>query len=51
MPNATAQLMIGPLLVRGIFFFSRGVGKDVFWYFFGPENILQRQAEAEIRER
>jgi hypothetical protein len=35
MPNATAQLMVGPLLMRSVFFFSRGIRADVFWDFFG----------------
>jgi hypothetical protein len=51
MPNATTQLVVGPLLRRGVFFFSRGVGKDVFRNFFGTENILQQQVKAEIKER
>jgi hypothetical protein len=51
MPNAMAQLMIGPLLVRGIFFFSRGVGADVLWDFFGTENLFRQQVKAEIKER
>jgi hypothetical protein len=51
MPNATTQLVIGPLLRRGVFFFIRGVGKDVFRNFFGTENILRQQVKAEIKER
>jgi hypothetical protein len=51
MSNATTQLIVGLLLVCGIFFFSWGVGKDVLRYFFGAENILRQQVEAEIRER
>jgi hypothetical protein len=51
MPNATVQLMVGPLLMRGVFFFSRGVGKDVFMNFFSAENILRQQVKTEIKER
>jgi hypothetical protein len=51
MPNATTQLMVGPLPMRDVFFFSRGVGKDVFRNFFGAEDILRQQVEAEIKER
>jgi hypothetical protein len=51
MPNATAQLMVGPLLMRGVLFFSRGVRKDVFRNFFSAKNILQQQVETEIKER
>jgi hypothetical protein len=50
MPNAAAQLVVDPLLRRGIFFCSRGVGKDVFRNFFGAENILRQQVEAEIKK-
>jgi hypothetical protein len=42
--------MVGPLLMRGVFFFNRGVGKDVFRNFFGAENILQQQVEAESKK-
>jgi hypothetical protein len=51
MSNATAQLMVGPLLVRSFFFFSRGVRADVLRNFFGAKNVLRQQVEAEIRER
>jgi hypothetical protein len=51
MPNKTAQLMVGPLLGLGVFLFSRGVRKDAFRNFFGAENILWQQVEAEIKER
>jgi hypothetical protein len=51
MPNARTQLVVDPLLRRGVFFFNRGVGKDVFRNFFGAENIFRQQVEAEIKER
>jgi tRNA A37 threonylcarbamoyltransferase TsaD len=41
-PDATAQLMVSPLLMRSIFFFSRGVGTDVLRNFFNAKNILQQ---------
>jgi hypothetical protein len=41
-PDATAQLMVSPLLMRSIFFFSRGVGTDVLKNFFNAKNILQQ---------
>jgi hypothetical protein len=50
MSNATAQLMVGPLLMRSVFFFSRGVGADVLRNFFSAENVLRQQVEAEIKE-
>jgi hypothetical protein len=51
MPNATTQLMVGSLLMRSIFFFSRGVGADVLRDFFSAEDVLRQQVEAEIMER
>jgi hypothetical protein len=42
--------MVGPLLMRSVFFFSRGVGADVLRNFFSAENVLQQQVEAEIKE-
>jgi hypothetical protein len=51
MPNAMAQLMVGPLLMRSVFFLSRGVGVDVLRNFFSAENVLRQQVEAEIKER
>jgi hypothetical protein len=42
MPNVTAQLMVGFLLMCGILFFSRGVGKGVLRNFLSAENILQQ---------
>jgi hypothetical protein len=46
MPNVTAQLMVGPMLMRNIFFFSRGVRADVLRNFFSAENVLWQQVEA-----
>jgi hypothetical protein len=51
MPNATAQLMTGPLFRRGVFFFSRGVGEDVLRDLFSTEDFLQQQIQAEIKDR
>jgi hypothetical protein len=51
MPNATAQLMVGPLFMRSVFFFSRRVRADVLWDFFSAENVLRQQVETEIKER
>jgi hypothetical protein len=49
--NATAQLMVGPLLMCSVFFLSRGVGADVLKNFISAENVLRQQVEAEIKER
>jgi hypothetical protein len=51
MPNATTQLMVDLLLMRGVFFFSRGVRADVLRNFFSAENVLRQQVEAKIKER
>jgi hypothetical protein len=40
MPDATVQLVIGPLFWRGVFFFSRRVRKDVLRGFFSTEDFL-----------
>jgi hypothetical protein len=50
-PNATAQLMVGSLLVRSVFFFSRRVGVDVFRNFFSAEDVFRQQVEAGIKEK
>jgi hypothetical protein len=50
-PNATAQLMVDSLLMRGVFFFSRRAGADVLWDFFSAENVFWQQVGAEIKER
>jgi hypothetical protein len=43
--------MVGPLLMCGVFFFSSGIGKDVFRNFFSAENILRQHVETGIKER
>jgi hypothetical protein len=43
--------MVGPLLMRGVFFFSRRVGVDVLRDFFSDENVFRQQVEAKIKER
>jgi hypothetical protein len=40
MPDATTQLMVGPLFRCGIFFFNRGIGKDVLKDLFGTKDFL-----------
>jgi hypothetical protein len=51
MPDATAQLMVGPLFRRGVFFFSRGVRKDVLGNLFNSKDFLWKQVEAENKGR
>jgi hypothetical protein len=43
--------MVGPLLMRSVFFFSRGVGVDVLRNFFSAEYVIRQQVEAGIKER
>jgi hypothetical protein len=40
MPDATAQLVVGPLFWCGVFFFSRGIGKDVLRNLFSAKDFL-----------
>jgi hypothetical protein len=40
MLDATAQLVIGLLFWRGVFFFSRGIRKDVLRNFFSTKDFL-----------
>jgi hypothetical protein len=47
MPNAVAQLVVGPLFRRGAFFFSGGIGEDVFGNLLSSKNLLMEQVKAE----
>jgi hypothetical protein len=47
MPNATAQLVVGLLFRRGVFFFSGGIGEDVLGNLFSSKDLLWEQVEAE----
>jgi hypothetical protein len=46
MPNAAAQLVIDPLLRRGVLFFKGGVRGDVHGYFFSPKDFFRKQIKA-----
>jgi hypothetical protein len=46
MPNAAAQLMVGPLFRRGILCFERGIGGDVLRNIFGPDDFFGEQIQA-----
>jgi hypothetical protein len=50
MPNAAAQLVVGPLFRRGVFLFSRGIGEDVLGNLFSSKNLLREQVKVENRE-
>jgi hypothetical protein len=47
MPNAAAQLVVGPLFWRGVFFFSGGIGEDVLGNLFSSKDLLREQVKAE----
>jgi hypothetical protein len=46
MPNAAAQLMVDPLLRRGIFFFSGGIGEDVLGNLLSSKDFFRKQFKA-----
>jgi hypothetical protein len=46
MPNAAAQLVVDPLLWRGVLFFKGGVRRDVLRRFFGPKDFFRKQIKA-----
>jgi hypothetical protein len=46
MPNAAAQLMVGPLFRRGILCFEGGIGGDVLRHIFGPDDFFREQIKA-----
>jgi hypothetical protein len=47
MPDAAAQLMVGPLFRRGILYFEGGIGGDVLRHIFGPDDFFGKQIKAE----
>jgi hypothetical protein len=50
MPNAAAQLVVGPLFRRGAFFFSGGIREDVLGNLFSSKDLLRELVKAENRE-
>jgi hypothetical protein len=50
-PNAAAQLMVGPLFRRGILCFEGGIGGDVLRHIFGPDDFFGKQVKAEKEKR
>jgi hypothetical protein len=46
-PNAAAQLMVGPLFRRGILYFEGGIGGDVLRHVFGPDDFFRKQIKVE----
>jgi hypothetical protein len=47
MPNAAAQLMVGPLFRRGVLCFEGRTGGDVLRHVFGPDDFFRKQIKAE----
>jgi hypothetical protein len=50
-PDAAAQLMVGPLFRRGLLCFERGIRGDVLRHIFGPDDFFGKQIKAEKDER
>jgi hypothetical protein len=50
-PDAAAQLMVGPLFRRGILCFEGGIRGDVLRHIFGPDDLFGKQIKAEKDER
>jgi hypothetical protein len=42
-PNAAAQLMVGPLFRHGILCLEGGIGGDVLRHIFGPDDFFREQ--------
>jgi hypothetical protein len=49
-PNAAAQLVIGPLFRRSLLCFEGGIGGDVLRHVFGPNDFFRKQIKAERRK-
>jgi hypothetical protein len=50
-PNATAQLMVDPLLGHGILWFEGRVRGDVFRRCFGPNDFFRKQIKAKRKNK
>jgi glucokinase len=50
MPNVAAQLVVGPLFRRGVFFFSGGIREDVLRNFFSSKDLFREQFKDKDRE-
>jgi hypothetical protein len=50
-PDTAAQLVVGPLLRRGILCFGRGIGGDVLRNIFGSDDLFGKQIKAERGKR
>jgi hypothetical protein len=45
MPNAVAQLVVGPLFWRGVFFFSGRIGEVVLGNLFSSKDFFREQVK------
>jgi hypothetical protein len=45
-PNAAAQLMVGPLFMRGVLCFEGRIRGDVLRHIFGPDDFFREQIKA-----
>jgi hypothetical protein len=50
MPNAAAQLVVGPLFRCGVFFFSGRIREDVLGNLFSSKDLLREQVKAGNKE-
>jgi hypothetical protein len=51
MSDATAQLVVGLLFRRGVFFISRGIKEDVLGNFFSSKDLLWEKIMARNKRR
>jgi hypothetical protein len=51
MPNAAAQLVVDPLFLRGVLFFSGGVREDVLGDLFSSKDFFRKQVKTGKTER
>jgi hypothetical protein len=49
-PNVAAQLVAGPLIMRGVLCFEGGIGEDVLRHIFGANDFFRKQIKAGRRE-
>jgi hypothetical protein len=51
MPNAAAQLMVGPLFRHGLLCLEVGIGGDVLRHIFGPDDFFREQIKTGRAEK
>jgi hypothetical protein len=50
-PDTAAELMVSPLLRRGILCFGGGIGGDVLRNIFGPDDLFRKQIKTKKGKR